>query len=370
MNFWNYSGLDFRSKIGNMAQVAGIQHYEFLDGKAKGVEAFGLRTGSGLEFTVLPGRGMDIAAMEYRGVPLAYQSKTGIVSPAYYESEGMGWIRSFFAGMMTTCGLMNVGGPSKQPHPVIGDRTYGLHGRISNCAADQISCYEDWHAGTYVMRISGRMKEAVLHGESLSLRREIETAFGQSDFTIRDTVTNDSQYEQPFMIMYHINAGFPLLDESSLFYCLSDRVTPLSKEAEDKRSTIDQCQPPRLGQKELCYAHDLRENRHGVIRMAIVNPDLQLGLGLIYKKEDLPCFTQWKMFNEREYVLGLEPGNCLPMGIEDAKKTQKFGLLRPLESKTIELTFAVLDGTEEIDSWIKQIHQPLQDFSGEKEGLR
>jgi len=41
-----------------------------------------------------------------------------------------------------------------------------------------------------------------------------------------------------------------------------------------------------------------------------------------------------------------------------------------MESKMIELTFTVLDGTEEIDSWIKQIRQSSQDFSSEKEGLR
>ena len=37
---------------------------------------------------------------------------------------------------------------------------------------------------------------------------------------------------------------------------------------------------------------------------------------LRYKPAELPCFTEWKMLGEKEYVLGIEPGNCRPMGRE------------------------------------------------------
>ena len=35
-------------------------------------------------------------------MPLAYLSKTGVTSPAYYEPNGVQWLRSFFAGLLTT----------------------------------------------------------------------------------------------------------------------------------------------------------------------------------------------------------------------------------------------------------------------------
>ena len=165
MKYWNYKNLD-TNKIGDMAQVAGLRRYEFTEGKAKGVEAVEIHTGSGLELTVLPGRGMDIAWISYRGVPVSYMSKTGVVSPAYYESNGMNWLHNFFAGGLTTCGLLNVGGPEEVEHPVIGKRSYGLHGRISNAAAEQVSLFEDYEDGTYKMKVSGLVREGILHGES------------------------------------------------------------------------------------------------------------------------------------------------------------------------------------------------------------
>lgn len=87
---------DFLMKrMGDISQLAGLKRYEMLDGKARGVEAVDFKTGTGFQFTVLPGRGMDIAWASYQGVPISYMSKTGIVSPAYYNPEGMNWLRSF-----------------------------------------------------------------------------------------------------------------------------------------------------------------------------------------------------------------------------------------------------------------------------------
>jgi hypothetical protein len=53
-----------------------------------------------------------------------------------------------------------------------------------------------------------------------------------------------------------------------------------------------------------------------VVTCALINRRLGNGLGLRlrYRLAELPFFTQWKMLGDREYVLGLEPGNCRPIG--------------------------------------------------------
>ncbi|MBO9573593.1 MAG: DUF4432 family protein, partial [Chitinophagaceae bacterium] len=119
-----------QSRVGDISQIAGLKRYAFTEGKAKGVEAVDVKTGSGLNFTILPGRGMDLAWAEFRGIPFGYISKTGIVSPEYYESKDLEWLRTFFAGLLTTCGLSNVGPMTDEPHPVFGTQHFGLHGRI------------------------------------------------------------------------------------------------------------------------------------------------------------------------------------------------------------------------------------------------
>ena len=91
------------SWIGDLSQVAGIKHYELRSGRAKGTEAFDVRTGAGLAFTVVKDRALDIAWASYKDTALSFITPNGIVAPAFFESQGNGFLRSFYAGLLTTC---------------------------------------------------------------------------------------------------------------------------------------------------------------------------------------------------------------------------------------------------------------------------
>ncbi|HOV70432.1 MAG TPA: DUF4432 family protein, partial [Clostridia bacterium] len=143
-------------RVGDMSQLCGITRHILADGKAWGVEAADIKTGTGFDFTVLPGRGMDIASLKYKGIPVSYMSKTGIVSASYYSDKGFDWLRTFFAGLMTTCGLSNAGGPCEDEDRLLGERHHGLHGRISNGQAENVCVYTGWEGPDYIMRVSGR----------------------------------------------------------------------------------------------------------------------------------------------------------------------------------------------------------------------
>ncbi len=348
MKFWDFKNLN-TDKIGNMSQVASIRHYEFKQGKAKGVEALEFNTGSGLNFTVLPGRGMDIAWVSYRGIPISYISKTGIVSPSYYESTGMNWLHNFFAGALTTCGLLNVGGPKTVTHPVIGNREYGLHGRISNCAAEQVSVYEDWEDDKYVMKALGLMSEGILHGEHLTLRREITTSYGSNEFSICDTVTNYDAKPQNIKLLYHINFGYPLLDGGTKLVADSVDIVPQNQDAKNDMDEVFTFAEPVPNITERCYAHKFKSDDEGNVKVAIVNDDLELGVVIGYNENQLPFFNQWKMQNTKEYVMGLEPCTALP-GDENAEL-----MLLPNQKKTFMITYKILSGKEEIDQFKSEI---------------
>lgn len=348
MKFWDFDSFDC-DKVGDMSQVAGVRQYEFTTGKAKGVQVLEITTGAGLSFTVLPGRGMDIAWTNYRGLPLSYMSKTGIVSPAYYESAGMGWLHNFFAGALTTCGLLHVGGPEKVTHPVIGEREYGLHGRITNYAAEQVSVFEDFVDGEYVIKVSGVMKEGVLHGESLSMRREITTKFGSREFKIRDTVTNRDANPVKTKLLYHINFGYPLLDEGSRFVADSREIIPADESAKCATDKVFECEEPALGMREKCYAHDFNADKDGNVCVAFVNDKLDVGVALEYNKNQIPYFNQWKMMNKKEYVVGLEPCTFLPTGV--GNPDEMGDVIMPGEKKVYEITYKILDGSESIKKY-------------------
>ena len=102
----SYDFNELRKKIGNTAQIVGTRHYELTGGSSKGTKAIDVNTGSGLCFTIVPDRGMDISRASYKGVNLVFLTQNGEVNPAFYNPKDSEWLRSFFAGLLTTCGLI------------------------------------------------------------------------------------------------------------------------------------------------------------------------------------------------------------------------------------------------------------------------
>jgi hypothetical protein len=335
-------------RMGNMSQLASVKKYELTDGKAKGVEAVDIKTGTGFQFTVLTSRGMDIAWCEYKGIPLSYISKNGIVSPFCYENEGMNWLRSFFAGMLTTCGLSNVGGPCEEDHPVIGKVHYGLHGRISNTEAGNVCVVEEWNGDDFELSVSGQMRESVLHGENLTLKRSIKTKLGQDSFIISDVIENQGFAEVPLMLLYHINIGYPVLDEGSRFVSNSKSIQPADQLAMDNLNDYSLMQEPENGRKENCYFHELNSDQKGDTYVGLINDKLEIGVYVKFNKNQLPKLTEWKMLSEAEYVFGIEPANCYPVGRVKQREMGDLQMIKPGEQKKIELEIGVLTGLNQI----------------------
>ena len=174
---------------------------------------------------------------------------------------------------------------------------------------------------------------------------------------LKDIVTNHNSNPQKTMLLYHINVGYPILDANSRLIANTKEVVPQSDWAKAEMDSVFVCEEPVAGKTEHCYAHDFYTNDEGIVKVAFVNDELELGLALEYKKSELPYFNQWKMLNTREYVVGLEPGNCLPVGIMKAEKNNMVETILPGEKKTYEIVFKILDGKEEIEKYEKEIFQ-------------
>ena len=190
----------------------------------------------------------------------------------------------------------------------------------------------------------------------MSLRREITTKLGSKEFRIKDVVTNHAAMPQDMMLLYHINVGHPILDANSRMIANSKEITTQSEKAREEIAQATTYSEPILGIAERCYAHDLNTDANGLVKVALVNDALEIGVALEYKKEALPYFNHWKMLNKKEYVVGLEPGNCLPTGYAYAKERGMLDILQPDESKTCEIVYKILDGKEEIAQYEKEIN--------------
>src|SRR5439155_12100220 len=152
------------------SQIAGVRLIELADGKERGSRAAEIKTGSGLSFTVLIDRGLDVSTAEFNGKALAWRSMTGDAHPAFFEPEGLGWLRTFFGGLLVTCGLNWMGAPchDEEAGPKrLGPRDLGLHGRISHTPAAAVYADAAWEGNEYRIWIRGRMRESLVFGEDL-----------------------------------------------------------------------------------------------------------------------------------------------------------------------------------------------------------
>jgi hypothetical protein len=331
------------SYVGDISQVGGIRMFDLADGSERGVRATELRTAAGLRFTVYLDRGMDIGPAEYKGIPLAWISPTGPVAPSFHEPQGLGWLRSFHGGLLTTCGLTRVGPPVEDA----GEKL-GLHGRISQIPACRICQADEWDGDTFIFWIEGRMREVSVFGHDLQLTRRITVRLDDPCLVIKDQVTNVGATPTPHMILYHINLGFPLLQPGSRLIAPSSQVVPRDEVAAQGASDLARFESPTPGYAEQVFFHRLRAESDGFVRVALVNDDLKLGRQLRYRQRDLPEFTQWKQMGWGTCVLGIEPGNCRPEGRVAARQRDALKYLAPDEECNYELELKVLID-EELD---------------------
>ena len=342
---WSRNELLYR--VGDINQVAGITPVELTDGNSRGIRALRFTTGSGLSFTVLPDRGMDIYDANYNGAALGWQSCTGPVAPAFFEPEGAGWLRSFAGGLLTTCGLENAGPSVEDQH-----ETFGLHGRISHCPAKSVAWGADWEGDEYVLWASGIVRETRVFGVNLVLRRSIHARLGQSRIWIQDEIENQGFEETEMMLLYHFNIGFPVVDAGSELLAVIEDLEARDKVAEPGIDTFDSFEEPQAGYLEQCFFIDQDIDERGIVNSAIVNRHFNnnqgIGFFIAYPREELPRFTQWKMMNRGTYVVGLEPGTCLPEGRLMARKRGDIKTLLPGGSWKTHIELGVLTSNNDI----------------------
>jgi len=350
----NYSRRDLLRRAGNIDQVCGIKRVVLDDGPSKGITALEFRTGSGFEFMVLADRGMDISAASHCGRSLCWRSPTGDVAPAFYNPEGLEWLRTFFGGMVTTCGLTYAGAPTTDRGEPLG-----LHGRYASLQARDLSHGGRWEGNQYVLSASGTMRETSVFGPNITLRRTITTFMGESRLVIGDEIQNEGWSRQPLMLLYHCNFGFPLVDEKTRVYApVKETLARFTLEPVDEKvwSRFD---PPTRGIGEGVFYHDMKADRRGEVTVVVANGAFNRGLGfgayLRYRQRELPRFVQWKMPGEGTYVLGLEPSNCWVDGRDAERKRRTLQHLRPGETVSTRLEIGVLDTRRAIAEMRKRI---------------
>ncbi|HRU01167.1 MAG TPA: aldose 1-epimerase family protein [Victivallales bacterium] len=324
--------------IGNIKQFATVNHYRFNDGPGMNMRAVEVNNSSGIVFTVLPDRGMDISGFSYKGINLSFLTPNSDISPSFYEPEGLGWLRTFNGGLLTTCGLTHFG-------PSYIEKTngehYGLHGRYSNLPAKQFSDNSRWIGDIYYVQLRAIIEEARLFGYKLRLTRTITCKTGEAALSIDDCVENFGEEKSPIMLLYHINIGYPFLCEETEVQIDSVKAEPrdeISKKGFEKRFKAEM---PQKGFKEQVFFYKLKSDKMGLAEVKVFNKRLGLILKVEYDSISLPYLTQWKMCGISDYVMGIEPCNAPVLDRNYLKEKKLIQYLLPGKSKKFKLRISV-----------------------------
>lgn len=327
--------------VGDDYQLYGAYSYERLEGKAKGMTFYHLKNGKGLEMDISLDRNADISCLSFKGINLSYLSPCGYVGSPYYDDKGNGFLKSFTAGFLTTCGLTTFGSPSMDDGEMLP-----LHGTIANtpCSHSFYLVNED------DITVQSLTKDETIFSHKLVLERKIMVSLSSNRFILKDKITNRGEKTSPLMLLYHMNLGYPFLDENLLLHIPSIFVRGRTPNAEENIETALEMEKPTPGYIERCYYHKMK-NKADVYAF---NKKLNIGLKLSYDLGALPCFTEWKMMGVRDYVLGIEPGTNYPDGRAVARKDNALQYLAPGESREFQIEIEIFEGFEKYQSLAKE----------------
>ena len=346
---------DLMKYMGSMQQAAYICPLTYAEGRATGLKAYEVKNGP-LCYKLLADKCLDMSELSYKGVNFSFLSKPGLQGRNAYDTAGPEAIRSIMGGMFFTCGVENICAPCN-----VDGVDYPMHGRMRTTPAEHLGADARWEDDGYHLTAHAEMREAALFGENMVLRRSVDTVYGEKTVTLTDTFENQGYRDEPLMLLYHINLGWPFLDEHLRLYIPTAKCTPRDAEAEGHEGAYDRMDPPKDNEPEYVFIHDIRADANGDTCAIAVNEKLGLGLKIAWNVRNLPRFMEWKSTASGDYVIGLEPANSSVYGRLWHEERGNVHRLAPFAWETNVLTFTVLDGENEIDAALTAFEDQFRD---------
>ena len=343
-----YTREELLRRVGRINQVGSVELLTLDEGRARGMRVLEFVTGSGLVFRSMVDRAMDVGYASYQGSSLSWLCNVGFPGPWYFEPEPLGMLRTFGGGLIYTGGLDHIFLPTDDSaehygYPLRPRENYPLHGRLTSFPACLSAYGGRWEGDEYHLFAEGEIHQVSAYGESLLLRRRLTTTLGSNHFQVRDEVENIGFHPTPHMLLYHINPGFPVLDEGSELLYSGDAV-PIYKTAE--AIPPSPFHAPRRGFVEQAYELTPAPDPEGRVTIIVANRGFQGGRGLgfyvRYHSRQLPYCILWRMLGEGDYAIGIEPCTNPVKPRSEQRAAGEITFLEPGERRVYNLTLGAL----------------------------
>ena len=268
--------------VSNLTQLASVRRYELLDGKGAGLKVIDCDNGK-IRFLLNESKALDIMQIYYKGENISFVSKNG-----FSMRSDIPFSQRFEGGMLYTCGLDNIG--YREGYP--------LHGTFHNLPANiiKIECNDEF------LFVEAEMECSELFGKNLVMRRRVFSNIKWNNIIISDTLTNNGYRNEDYCLLYHVNLGYPLLEEGCEIHGAIENVKPRTPFAKEQIQNFTEITSPVLNQEETCYFLSFKKPC-----ISLINPKSHREFSLEWSQNTLPSFVEWKSMASGDYALGLEP---------------------------------------------------------------
>lgn len=346
----NISKQDYLRKVGDIGQTFGLRPVEYASGKADMIRACDVDLASGLQFSVNESKALDIFKLCYKGLSYGFVTKSNLASPWYANELGMAYRSCFGAGFMYTCGLTNVGGECTE------DGFYhNVHGRLKNIPAENLCRETIWNGDDCEIRIAGDMRDGAFFGCNLVMHREIRARIGEKRIFVEDTIQNQGFAAEQLMLLYHLNLGFPILDEDTMLYAAVEKEEPLSEHTRKNDPDYARMIAPIDNNTEYLHALTLRSDAEGKTLCGAYNEKLGLGMYVRYNTDLMRYLIEWKCMSSGDYALGILPSNCKPFGRPGVREIGEEQYIQPFETMKASLEIGIIDGRDEFEAFKQKV---------------
>ena len=268
-------------KISNFEQVASLRRYVITDGVGKGLEVLDCDNGK-LRFLLNVTKACDMMQMYVDGKNMTFISKNG------FTQREVTFGKRFEGGMLYTCGLDSA-----------GEREgFEEHGSFHNIPAQilRAECNENG------IVVEALVRDTEVCGKNLVFRRTVTSEIGSNRVSVVDRLTNEAYRDEQYCLLYHVNIGYPMMDEGARITGDMIEIRSRTEWAEKQKSTSCEIDAPIPNFEETCYYFKLKKPE-----VSLVNEKIGKKFAVSYSGDTLPEFLAWKSIACGDYAVGLEP---------------------------------------------------------------
>jgi hypothetical protein len=265
-----------------------------------------------------------------------------------------------------TSGFIHIGNPETDSvahynFPARPTERYGVHDRAALLPGQLRSYGQRWDGDVCILEAEGIVAQTQTYGENLVMRRRYTARLGEARFWMHDEIVNEGYLPTVHMLLYHINTGFPFVDDGA------ELIAPLAQAPRVLFGDADPNHPesynrfiaPQKNWVQQTFEHTLCGDANGDVPVAIVNSKLGVSgqaLYVIYNRNQFPNYIEWRMMGEGQYAVGIEP--CTNgFGREAVRQAGQQIMLQPGEKRVYDLEVGVLDGDAEIKAFQARVKQ-------------